>query len=103
MCTLVETYPIKHDDLNDYLATLKFAYLYAKAVTLLPTHWPETNEIMQRNRRIGCSVSGVAQFAERHGWSTLKHWLNVSYEAVQARDVQYSEWLGVRESIKTIR
>lgn len=100
-CTLVETFPVKHDSLEDYKRTIKVAYLYAKSVTLLPTHWPETNSIMQRNRRIGCSISGVAQFAERHGWAEMKTWLNQGYEEVQRYDVVYSDWLGVRESIKT--
>lgn len=99
-CTLVESFPIKHDDLDDYLKTLKVAYLYGKAVTLLPTHWPEVNEVMQRNRRIGCSVSGSAQFAETHGWTELRNWLDKGYEEIVRRDHQYSEWLGVRESIK---
>lgn len=100
-CTLVETFPHHHDDLDDYKRTLKHAYLYGKAVTLLATHWPETNEIMQRNRRIGCSVSGVAQFVEERSWPELKRWLDEGYETVQSRDRQYSEWLGIRESIKT--
>lgn len=100
-CTLVETYPIKHDSLEDYLRTIKVAYLYAKSVTLLPTHWPETNEVMTRNRRIGTSMSGIAQFAERYGWTDLRRWCDEAYAEIQRRDVQYSEWLGVRESIKT--
>lgn len=100
-CTLVETFPINHEDADDFLKTLKYAYLYAKAVTMLPTHWPETNEIMQRNRRIGCSVSGSAQFAELYGTIELRKWLNRGYDEVQRRDEQYSEWLGVRPSIKT--
>jgi ribonucleoside-triphosphate reductase len=58
MCTLVETYLNRHENLEDFKRTLKFAYLYAKTVTLLPTHWEETNAIMQRNRRIGTSISG---------------------------------------------
>lgn len=99
-CTLVETFPFKHDSLEDYKKTLKQAYLYAKAVTLLPTHWPETNEVMQRNRRIGCSMSGVVQFVERYGWTELRNWTNAGYDTVVARDKQYSEWLGVRESVK---
>ena len=101
MCTLVETFPHHHEDLEDYKATLKHAYLYGKAVTLLPTHWAETNEVMQRNRRIGCSVSGLAQFVESRGWTELRTWLNQGYENIQERDTQYSEWLGVRMSIKT--
>lgn len=99
-CTLVETFPFRHDSLEDYKKTLKQAYLYAKAVTLLPTHWPETNEVMQRNRRIGCSMSGVVQFVEKFGWTELRNWTNAGYDAVVARDRQYSEWLGVRESVK---
>ena len=100
-CTLVETYLNRHDSLEDYKRTLKFAYLYAKTVTLLPTHWEETNAIMQRNRRIGTSMSGVANFADRVGLPTLREWMDKGYETIQYYDNTYSEWLGVRESIKT--
>lgn len=99
-CTLVETYLGRHENLEDYKRTLKFAYLYAKTVTLLPTHWEETNAIMQRNRRIGTSMSGVADFADRLGMPILKEWMNQGYKTVQRYDNVYSEWLGIRESIK---
>lgn len=101
MCTLVETYLNRHESLEDYKRTLKFAYLYAKTVTLLPTHWPKTNAIMQRNRRIGTSASGIANFADRRGMTELRTWLNEGYATVQAYDKVYSEWLCVRESVKT--
>jgi hypothetical protein len=100
MCTLVETYLNRHDSIEDFKRTLKFAYLYAKTVTLLPTHWEETNAIMQRNRRIGTSVSGVANFADNKGMHTLREWLDQGYATVKGYDQTYSEWLGVRESIK---
>ena len=100
-CTLVETYLNRHDNLEDFKRTLKFAYLYAKTVTLLPTHWEETNAIMQRNRRIGTSISGIANFADRVGLPTLREWMDLGYSVVQQYDKTYSEWLGVRESIKT--
>jgi adenosylcobalamin-dependent ribonucleoside-triphosphate reductase len=101
MCTLVETYLNRHDSLDDFKRTLKFAYLYAKTVTLLPTHWEETNAIMQRNRRIGTSISGVANFADNVGMPTLREWMDEGYQTVQRYDNIYSEWLGIRESIKT--
>jgi adenosylcobalamin-dependent ribonucleoside-triphosphate reductase len=101
MCTLVETYLNRHDSLEDYNRTLKFAYLYAKTVTLLPTHWEETNAIMQRNRRIGTSMSGVANFADRKGLPVLRDWMDKGYENIKKYDTIYSEWLGIRESIKT--
>ena len=100
-CTLVETYIGRHDTLDDFKRTLKFAYLYAKTVTLLPTHWEETNAIMQRNRRIGTSISGVANFADTKGLPILRQWMDEGYNTVQQYDKSYSEWLGVRESIKT--
>jgi adenosylcobalamin-dependent ribonucleoside-triphosphate reductase len=100
-CTLVETYLNRHDNLEDFKRTLKFAYLYAKTVTLIPTHWQETNAIMQRNRRIGTSISGVANFADNNGWSELRTWMDEGYKVIKNYDVNYSEWLGIRESIKT--
>ena len=99
-CTLVETYLNRHDNLDDFKRTLKFAYLYAKTVTLLPTHWEETNAIMQRNRRIGTSVSGVANFSDNKGLPVLRKWLDEGYMVVKEYDKGYSEWLGIRESIK---
>jgi adenosylcobalamin-dependent ribonucleoside-triphosphate reductase len=99
-CTLVETYLNRHDSLEDYKRTLKFAYLYAKTVTLLPTHWEETNAIMQRNRRIGTSMSGVANFADIHGLPVLRDWMDSGYKTIQRYDNVYSEWMGIRESIK---
>jgi ribonucleoside-triphosphate reductase len=99
-CTLVETYLNRHENLEDFKRTLKFAYLYAKTVTLLPTHWEETNAIMQRNRRIGTSVSGVANFADNKGLPVLRQWMDEGYKTIKSYDTNYSEWLGIRESIK---
>ena len=100
LCTLVETFPSKHEDFADYRQTLKHAYLYGKAVTLLPTRWPESNEVMARNRRIGCSMSGLAEFVETRGWAELRNWMDEGYKFIEHRDTKYSEWLAVRESIK---
>jgi ribonucleoside-triphosphate reductase (thioredoxin) len=101
MCTLVETYLNRHESLEEYKRTLKFAYLYAKTVTLMPTHWEETNAIMQRNRRIGTSMSGIANFADNKGLPVLRTWMDEGYSVIKKYDTVYSEWLGIRESIKT--
>ena len=101
LCCLVETFPNNHDDIDDYLKTLKYAYLYAKTVTLGKTHWSETNRVMLRNRRIGTSVSGVAQFITDKGLHQLKEWLETGYDKIQEYDKMYSDWLAVPRSIKT--
>jgi ribonucleotide reductase alpha subunit len=101
LCCLVETFPHNHDSLEDYQRTLKYAYLYAKTVTLGRTHWAETNRVMLRNRRIGCSVSGVAQFITKNGMGELQNWLETGYDTIQKWDNQYSDWFAVPKSIKT--
>ena len=100
LCTLSECYITRHDSLADLKRSLKFAFLYAKTVTLLPTHWEQTNAIMQRNRRIGTSISGIADFADNNGLPELRTWLDEGFEALKEYDKSYSEWLCVRESVK---
>ena len=101
LCCLVETYPAHHDTMEDYHLTLKYAYLYAKTVTLVPTHLPKTNAVVLRNRRIGCSVSGLFQAFQRNGYRKTFEWLDSGYEEIQRLDKIYSDWLCVPKSIKT--
>lgn len=100
MCCLVETFPNRCKNLNEFKDVLKYAYLYAKTVTLGRTHWEETNRVMLRNRRIGTSVSGIAQFIEKHGISELRTWLQVGYDAIMNYDETYSEWFAIPISNK---
>jgi len=82
------------------LRTLKYAYLYAKTVTLGKTHWPDTNRVMLRNRRIGTSVSGIAQFITNRGLGVLRDWLESGYDEIKKWDEMYSDWLCIQPSIK---
>jgi adenosylcobalamin-dependent ribonucleoside-triphosphate reductase len=101
LCNLVEDYPAHCDDYWDFQRTLKFSYLYAKSVTLMGTHIQRTNEVMIRNRRIGCSMSGVAEAVQKFGRTTfMREFCDRGYEYIGYLDRKYSEWLGVRESIK---
>jgi adenosylcobalamin-dependent ribonucleoside-triphosphate reductase len=100
LCTLVEVHLNRHDSKEDFLKTLKFAYLYGKTVTLMPTHWQQTNGIMQRNRRIGTSLTGIAAFADEHGLPVIREWMDEGYSTIRKYDHSYSEWLCVRESVR---
>jgi len=101
LCCLVSTFPTKHEDLDDYKKTLKYAYMYAKTVTLCETHWPDTNKVMLRNRRIGTSIGGIAEFLDSRGIDTLRKWVDEGYEIIQHYDEVYSDWFAVPKSIKT--
>lgn len=99
-CNLFEQYLSRMKNKAEYIRMLKFGYMYSKTVTLLPTVWPETNGIQFVNRRIGGSVTGTAQFVDKHGYKVLQRWLDDGYSAIRQWDDTYSRWLGVRESIK---
>lgn len=101
LCCLVETFPYMHDNADDYLRTLKSAYLYAKSVTLLSTHNARTNSVMLRNRRIGLSQSGIVQAFEKFGRRAVLHdFCDAGYHEVRRWDKIYSEWLCIPQSIK---
>ncbi len=100
LCCLVETFPAKHETYEDYLKTLKIAYLYGKTVTLVNTHWPETNAIMLKNRRIGLSQSGVVQAFNKHGRRQMLEWCDNAYTHVKGLDDEYSNWLCIPKSVR---
>ena len=100
LCCLVETFPAHHEDIDDYKRTLKFAYLYAKTVTLVPTHDSRTNAVMMRNKRIGCSQSGIVQAMNMLGRREYLRWCDEGYKHIQELDTIYSEWLCVPASKK---
>lgn len=102
ICNLVETFPEKHDSYEDFEKTLKCAYLYAKTVTLVPTHSARTNMVVMKNRRIGCSMSGIVQAIQKFGRRKfLSTFCDQGYAYLQQLDKSYSDWLCVRTSIKT--
>lgn len=100
LCNLVEVYPEAHDSFEEFVTTLKWAYLYAKSVSLIPTHNMQTNAIIGRNRRLGISLSGIVQAMQKHGSRTLLHWMDEGYKALRQMDRLYSKWLCIPESIK---
>lgn len=100
LCCLVETFPSRHEDYEDYEKTLKYAYLYAKSVTLVATHDERTNTVMQRNRRIGASMSGIVQAMQRHGTREFFNWCDNGYNYLKDLDQVYADWLCIRSSIK---
>lgn len=100
LCCLVETFPAYHDSYEEYERTLKAAYLYAKSVTLVPTHLQKVNAVLMRNRRIGTSQSGIVESFQRIGRREHLMWCDQGYRYLRSLDDYYSEWLAVPKSIK---
>lgn len=100
LCCLVEVYPSNHDNYLELERTLKYAYLYAKTVTLVPTHNERTNAVLLRNRRIGVSLTGITQAITKFGIGRFRPMLDEGYAYITALDNQYSRWLCIPKSIK---
>ena len=100
LCNIAETFPSKHESLEDYLVTLKYAFLYCKTVTLLPTHSEKTNQVQMRNRRIGISQTGIIENVNKIGLQNHLDWCADGYERIKELDRQYSEWLCIPNSRK---
>jgi len=100
LCCLVETMPSLHNTLQEFLKTLKYAYLYAKSVTLIPTHWARTNAVLLRNRRIGTSQTGIAAAIQKLGVNKYIQWCDKGYTYLRSMDKKYSDWLCIPRSKK---
>lgn len=100
LCCLVETFPSRHDSYEELQETLKYAYLYAKSVTLVNTHWKETNAVMLKNRRMGISQTGIIEAFVKHGRRNVLNWCDKGYDYLRKLDAKYSDWLCIPKSIK---
>jgi len=100
LCCLVETFPSRHENYEEFKETLKYAYLYAKSVTLVNTHLKLTNAVMLKNRRMGISQTGIVEAFARHGRRTMLNWCDKGYGYIKQLDEKYSHWLCVPKSIK---
>ena len=100
LCNLVEVFPTKCDSYEEYYDALYYATIYASTVSLLPTHREETNEVIARNRRIGVSLSGLADWLDTIGATKLTSMLRDGYSLVKDTNVEFNSQAGVPSAIR---
>lgn len=100
MCNLVECFINRHESLDEFIHTLKYAFMYAKTVSLGMSHWPKTNEVIKRNRRIGTSLTGITNFLTEHGAHELREWCKRGYDFLKLYDKRISAAFKIPQSIK---
>ncbi len=79
MAPSVDIYLHKHASLEDLLETAKCALIYGKTLTLQKYHWPQSDVVRKRNRRVAISLAGVTEFVQKHGMEVYKEWVNKCY------------------------
>src|SRR6185436_7381898 len=99
LCNLVECFPTRCSN-GDFDRVLELATFYASTVSLLPSHSEETNEVVSRNRRIGVSVSGIADWLDATSVSNVFGKLNRGYDVVRQANRKLAREAGVAESVR---
>lgn len=108
LCNLAETFPPRCNDSKEFYEAMEYATFYASTVALLPTHRPESNRILTKNRRIGISISGIAQWANGEipsGWGSMNYtnmtrYLRDGYAHVREINTRLANSAGVPPSIR---
>lgn len=101
LCNLAEVFPTRCSSVGEILKAMDLATIYASTVALLPSHRRDTNEVVERNRRIGVSISGVADWLDSTSVAHLTKILRTGYEdVVMPRNKLLAVEAGVPESVR---
>lgn len=82
LCNLAEVFPTRCRNEREIYEAMELATIYASTVALLPSHSWETNKVVERNRRIGVSISGIADWVDATNIAHLTRVLRNGYERV---------------------
>jgi len=100
LCNLAEVFPSRCINEDEIYQALEYATFYASTVALLATHRSETNEVIERNRRIGVSISGIADMIDEYGTEVLTRILRNGYDLVHSFNQKLAVDAGVPTSIR---
>jgi ribonucleoside-diphosphate reductase alpha chain len=100
LCNLAEILPTRCPDRKAFDEAVEFATFYAVTVSLLPTHRAESNAVIERNRRTGVSVSGIADWIEKEGLPRVVRTLRKTYRRVRDINERLAHAAGIPVSLK---
>lgn len=100
-CNLAEIFPSRCSGPKEIWEAMELGTFYASTVSLLPTQDEETNDVIARNRRIGVSISGIADWLEQTNLSRVTMILREGYEKhVEPVNSALAEEAGVPASVR---
>ena len=84
---------------QEYIDACKFACFYCSTVNLLKTANTYTNSIIQKNRRIGVSMSGICDFLDDHSVVEWIEWMKDGYDVIKQFNKELAEQAGIPTSV----
>lgn len=100
VCNVVETLPTRCNTHGEWLRAISHATFYASTVALLPTHNPDTNAVIRRNRRIGVGIVDYVGWVARHGLARVITRMREGYDTARMVNRKLAAEAGVPESIR---
>lgn len=99
-CNLAETFPTRCDTIEQWHKGCEYATVYACSVSLLPTHRPESNAVIARNRRIGVGLVDFSGWKHGIGLNKVIKHLRNGYKTIRRTAQWISAEAGVPEPIR---
>ena len=93
-CVLAEIVLPNIESKEELQDIAQLLYKVQKAVAALPSHWQKTNDIVNKNMRIGLGVTGILQALDKIPW------LDECYNELKEFDARWSDQRGWARSIK---
>lgn len=100
LCCLADIFSSRCKDYKELSNAAELATIYASTISLLPTHWADTNAVINQNHRIGVSFCGIADYHDKYGFTQLTKNLKALYKVVRKTNSDLALQAGVRESIR---
>ena len=82
------------------LKAARYATFYASTVTLIRHHWSQSNAIIAKNRRIGVSLTGLAELVDNHSYTYLNGVCRKIYDEIRSFNTRFAEQSGIPRSIR---
>jgi ribonucleoside-triphosphate reductase (thioredoxin) len=100
LCNISETLPTMCENVKEWYKACEYATFYCSTVSLLPTHQPETNKIIAKNRRIGISIIDITGWFYEESVSKVTKYLRKGYKIVQKTNIFLAEEAGIPTAIR---
>jgi len=106
LCNLNTIIPTNIPELHkNWCKILEYATIFSSTLNLIDTNFEKTNKIMQKNRKIGISISGLAEMFETYPISTIINYLNIGYDQIRNINHRFAEkfMIPISKKVTTIK
>lgn len=96
-CNLQDINLAAINDVNEFIEASVLMHRWGKRVTCEDYRYPQTNEIIGRNRRVGTGITGCLMRPDLFNPEVL----DIAYRAIQQENIDYAKELNIPPSIRT--